>query len=82
LNFIFEKQTFDLPIDSQSRYTLNTQNVGEKPNATATVEGRFPIWNDLVFVDTLDRNVSTEGIFVSFFATYFQYSYMINDDFN
>ncbi len=46
---------------SQSRYTLTTQYIGNRPNATSSVEGLNPAYNDIIFVETLEQHVPKEG---------------------
>ncbi len=64
--FVLNESDLDLLkfeyLESQSRHTLNTRNVGEKPNATEPVEGINPMWNDLIFVETVEgNNMANEG---------------------
>jgi hypothetical protein len=47
---------------SQSKYTLATQEIGNKPNATNIVDGNNPVWNDIIFVETIEENVDSEGL--------------------
>ncbi|CAF0799674.1 unnamed protein product [Brachionus calyciflorus] len=49
-------------VTSQSKYTLESRDAVEKPNATVSIEGQFPVWNDLLFVETLEENVLNEEL--------------------
>ena len=52
---------------SQSRHTLNTRNVGDRPNATDPIDGINPMWNDIIFVETLDgNNLANEGFILNY----------------
>ena len=42
---------------------MSTQQIGEKPNATLPIPGVNPVWNELLFVYTLEDSVPAEGDF-------------------
>lgn len=43
---------------------MSSRDEVEKPNATVPLEGQFPVWNDILFVETLEENVLNEELYI------------------
>ena len=42
-------------------FTLTVEEASKKPNTTKSIESPNPVWNDLIFVETLEENIPKEG---------------------
>lgn len=40
---------------------MNKHNLSEKPNTTTSIEGTNPEWNDIIFIENLEDDVSKDS---------------------